>query len=197
MNIEIDACIALATETGLPMWRTLAMYWRGALLSARGNGEAGIAQMREAWGVLQSMGVRLNRSVMLVMLAEAYSRIGAIDQGFTALTEAAEIMTHDGERYCEAELFRVKGDLLLRQSPDHVAQAETSYGQALEIARSQQAKSLELRSAISLSRLWKAGEKRQDAYELLAPVYDWFTEGFDTADLMDAKTLLVELEEGR
>ncbi len=130
---------------------------------------------------------------MLVMLAEAYCTSGEVDQGFTALTEALEVMTNNGERFYEAELYRLKGELLLRQSSDNVAQAETSYSQALNVARSQQAKSLELRTAMSLARLWQSQDKRQDATDLLAPVYKWFTEGFDTADLQDAKALLEEL----
>jgi len=98
-----------------------------------------------------------------------------------------------GERYYEAELHRLKGELLLQQSSDNRAEAETCFHQALSIVRSQQAKSLELRAATSLARLWQSQGKRGEAYDLLAPVYGWFTEGFDTADLIDAKTLLVEL----
>ncbi len=102
-----------------------------------------------------------------------------------------------GYRWSEAELHRLKGELLLQQSPDNHTEAETCYHQALDIARTQQAKSWELRAATSLARLWQSQGKRQDAYDLLAPVYGWFTEGFGTADLLDAKTLLDELSEGQ
>ena len=102
-----------------------------------------------------------------------------------------------GERYYEAELHRLKGHLLLAQSPDNHPEAETCYQNALDIARAQHAKSWGLRAATSLARLWQSQDKRQDAYDLLAPVYGWFTEGFDTADLIDAKTLLDELEGSR
>jgi predicted ATPase len=101
-----------------------------------------------------------------------------------------------GVRFYEAELHRLKGELLLQQSPDNTAEAEFCFHHALEISRAQQAKSWELRTATSLSHLWQSQGKRQDAYDLLAPVYDWFTEGFDTADLRDAKALLDELSEG-
>jgi predicted ATPase len=98
-----------------------------------------------------------------------------------------------GERVYEAELHRLKGELLLQQSPDNAAEAETCFHKAIEVAQSQHAKSWELRAATSLARLWQQQDKRQDAYDLLAPVYGWFTEGFDTADLKDAKALLDEL----
>jgi predicted ATPase len=98
-----------------------------------------------------------------------------------------------GERYYEAELHRLKGQLLLQSAVSDVARAETYFHQALTLARRQQAKSLELRAAMSLARLWQQQGKRQDAHDLLAPVYHWFTEGFDTADLQDAKALLAAL----
>ena len=98
-----------------------------------------------------------------------------------------------GERGYESELYRLKGELLLQQSSDNQAEAEACFHHALDIARSQQAKSFELRTATSLARLWQQQGKRQEAHDLLAPVYNWFTEGFDTADLKDAKALLEEL----
>ena len=103
-----------------------------------------------------------------------------------------------GERYYEAELHRFKGEFLLAPDAtrDQEGEAEACLHQALDIARHQQAKSLELRAATSLARLWQSQDKRQDAYDLLAPVYEWFTEGFDTADLQEAKALLQELAEG-
>ena len=113
------------------------------------------------------------------------------------LAEALTLVDTTGERWYEAELYRLKGALLLQQSSDNQAEAETCFQQAIDIARSQQAKSLELRAATSLARLWQQQGKRQEAHDLLAPVYNWFTEGFDTADLKDAKALLDALSEGR
>jgi predicted ATPase len=109
------------------------------------------------------------------------------------LAEALTLVDTTEERWWEAELHRLEGELLLALSTDHAAQAETCFHQALDIARRQQAKSLELRAAMSLSRLWQQQGKRAEARQLLAETYGWFTEGFDTADLQEAKALLAEL----
>jgi predicted ATPase len=109
------------------------------------------------------------------------------------LAEAVAAAHNFRERSCEAERYRIKGDLFLALSADHQAEADACFHQALDVARQQQAKSWELRAATSLARLWQSQGKRQDAHELLAPVYAWFTEGFDTADLQDARALLEEL----
>jgi predicted ATPase len=116
-----------------------------------------------------------------------------LDEGLSALSEALTLVDKTGERWYEGELHRVKGELLLAKSSEHQAEVSTCFQLALDITRRQQAKSLELRAAMSLSRLWKEQGKRQAARELLAPVYGWFTEGFDTADLQEAKALLDEL----
>jgi predicted ATPase len=123
-------------------------------------------------------------------LAEAYGGIGQAEEGLHRLAEALAAMDHTGERCDEAELSRLKGELLLRQAVPDAPQAEAYFQHALDIARRQQAKSLELRAALSLSRLWQQQDKRDEARELLAPVYSWFTEGFDTADLQEAQALL-------
>src|SRR5262249_22593706 len=115
---------------------------------------------------------------------------GEQETGLTVLTEAMTFAETTGERWYEAEIHRLKGALLLQQSSDHQAEAENCFHHALEIARSQQAKSFELRTATSLAKLWQQQGKRQEAHDLLAPVYGWFTEGFDTADLKEAKALL-------
>jgi predicted ATPase len=115
------------------------------------------------------------------------------ETGLTALAEALTLVDTTGERVWEPELYRLKGALLLQQSSDNHTEAEACFQQAITIAQSQQAKSFELRAATSLARLWQQQGKRQEAHALLAPVYEWFTEGFDTADLKDAKALLDEL----
>jgi predicted ATPase len=111
------------------------------------------------------------------------------------VAEALALAEKTAERYNEAELYRLQGDLLLARSPDNQAEVEACFQQALAIARRQQAKSWELRAAMSLSRLWQQQGKRQEAHDLLAEVYTWFTEGFDTPDLQEAKALLAVLEE--
>ena len=122
---------------------------------------------------------------------------GEPEAGLTVLTEELTRAETIGERWYESELYRLKGALLLQQSSDNAAEVESSFQHALTIAQDQGAKAWELRTATSLARLWQQQGKRQEAYDLLAPVYGWFTEGFDTADLKDAKKLLEELEEGR
>ena len=126
----------------------------------------------------------------LALLAEAHGTLGEPEAGLTVLTEALTRVDTTGERWYEPELYRLKGALLLQQSLDHQAEAETCFHHALDLACNQQAKSFELRAATSLARLWHQQGKRQEAHDLLAPVYNWFTEGFDTADLQDAKALL-------
>jgi len=123
-----------------------------------------------------------------------YGQRGQPAEGLTTIAEALVLVHKTGECRDEAELYRVKGALLLQQSSDHQTEAETCFQQAISIARSQQAKSWELRAATSLARLWQQQGKRDEARQVLAAVYDWFTEGFDTADLKDAKALLDAVE---
>jgi predicted ATPase len=130
------------------------------------------------------------RPYFLGLLAEASGVGGHPDEGLAALAEARAVMDTTEARVYAAELYRLTGALLLQQAVPDAAQAETCFHQALAVARHQQAKSWELRAATSLARLWQSQDKRQDAYALLAPVYEWFTEGFDTADLQEAKGLL-------
>jgi tetratricopeptide (TPR) repeat protein len=129
------------------------------------------------------------RSYFLALLAEAHGTVGEPETGVTILTEALAL----GERWYEAEIYRLKGALLLQQHTDNQAEAETCFQHAVTIARAQQAKSFELRTATSLAKLWQQQGKRQEAHDLLAPVYHWFTEGFDTLDLQEARALLEEL----
>jgi predicted ATPase len=127
------------------------------------------------------------------LLAEVSAHLGHPEDGLQALVEAHTLMEQQEERYWEAEVCRLRGVLLLRQPGASQAEAETWLQRALDVARRQEAKSLELRAAMSLSRLWQQQGKQAEARELLAPVYGWFTEGFNTADLREAKALLMEL----
>jgi predicted ATPase len=129
----------------------------------------------------------------LALLAEAYGHAGHTEEGLAVLAEALEEVHRTGQRSYEAEIYRLRGELLLQQATPEHGQAEACFQQALDVARRQHAKSLELRAATSLARLWQQQSKRQAAYDLLAPVYSWFTEGFDTADLQEARTLLEEM----
>jgi predicted ATPase len=130
---------------------------------------------------------------VLAQLDEIYGHNGQTESGLRLLAEALAVLERTGERWWEAEVYRLKGEILLQQAVADEPLAETCFRQALDVARGQEAKSLELRVATSLSRLWQRQGKRAAAYDLLVPIYGWFTEGFDTADLKEARTLLEEL----
>jgi predicted ATPase len=188
-----EAALALATEHGFAFYEARGALYRGAVLAAQGQSEEGIAQMCQGLAALRATGSAVSMSGHLAQLAEAYGQVTHVDEGMHLLAEALAMVDTTGERHTEAELHRLHGELLLRQTiPDALA-AEACFQRALDIARRQQAKSWELRAAMSLSRLWLHQGKHAAAHELLAPIYSWFTEGFDTTDLKDAKALLDEL----
>jgi predicted ATPase len=203
-----EACMTLATEQGLAAWVALGTIMQGWALAEQGQREEGITHMRQGLAAWRVAGSEAGQTYYLSLLAEAYGKIGRTAEGLRVLAEALACAHTTGERCWEAELYRLKGELLLQSgvqglesgvlTPDaglqtRDAEAEACFRQALDIARRQQAKSLELRAAVSLARLWQHQGKRAAAYELLAPVYGWFTEGFDTDDLQEAKALLDEL----
>jgi predicted ATPase len=166
---------------------------RGWALAEQGQSDAGMVQMREGMAACRTTGAEADRAYFLALLAEAYGREGQYDEGLAMLEEALALTDQYEERYWEAEIHRLKGALLLARSAENQVEAEACFHAALAVARHQQAKSLELRAAMSLARLWQQQGKRDAARELLAPIYGWFTEGFDTADLQEAKVLLEEL----
>jgi predicted ATPase len=187
-----DAAITLATAQGFPLWRAVGSLMRGWALAHQGQVKEGIEQINQGLIALRATGAEMRRPYFLALLAEAHGTLGEPEAGLKVLVEALVHVEHTGDRYYEAEIHRLKGELLLQQHLDNQAEAEACFHKALDIARSQQAKSFELRSATSLARLWQQQGKRQEAHDLLAPVYGWFTEGFDTADLKDTKALLDE-----
>jgi len=170
---------------------------RGWALAYQGQAQEGSEQITQGLSAFRATGAEQLRPYCLSLLAEMHGIRGEPEEGLALLTEALTLVDKTGERWYEAELHRLKGEFLLQQSSDNHAEAESCFHYALEVARTQQAKSFELRTATSLARLWQQQGKRQEAHDLLAPVYNWFTEGFDTADLQDAKALLDELEGGR
>ena len=188
-----EAAMSLAMEQGFPLWMAYSSMLRGWALAQQGQAQEGIEQINQGLIAYHATGAELLRSYFLALLAEAHGTRGELEEGLTVLTEARMLVDTTGERWYEPELYRLKGALLLQQNSNNQAEAEASFHHALNIARQQQAKSVELRAAMSLSRLWQQQGKRAAAYELLAPIYGWFTEGFDTADLQDAKVLLDEL----
>jgi len=181
--------------------QALGPIMRGWAIAVQEHSTEGLVQIQQGLDTYRSTGAEFQRPHFLSLLAEASGLLGQPEGALAALEEALALMEKTGERYYEAELHRQRGELLLRrEARSHAAQgsrdqqeAETCFQHALDVSRGQQAKSLELRAAMSLSRLWQLQGKRQEAYDLLALVYGWFTEGFDTADLQEAKTLLEEL----
>jgi tetratricopeptide (TPR) repeat protein len=215
------ASMALSGEQGfahMMVWGTVLQGWA---LVEQGQGEEGIAQMRRGLAASRAMGILL-RPYFLALLAEGYGKVGQPEEGLSALAEAQAIAHENEVRHYEAELYRLKGELTLQQfkvqgskfkesrvgtahQKESIAEAgavgdahptkaaEAYFLKAIEVARRQQAKSLELRAVISLSRLWQQQGKTEEARQLLAEIYNWFTEGFDTKDLQEAKALLEEL----
>ncbi len=152
-----------------------------------------MAQMQQGLAAWRTTGAAVFQPYGLALLAKASAQVGQPEAGLALLTEALAMANDKGECRWDAELYRLKGEILLVRSAEHHTEAEACFCQALDIARRQQAKSWELRAAISLARLWQRQGKHAAAHELLAPIYGWFTEGFDTADLQEAKVLLEEL----
>jgi class 3 adenylate cyclase/predicted ATPase len=188
-----EAVIALSNEQRFLFRVAWGTILRGWALAEQGQVEEGIGQIRQGLAPWQTMGTELARPHCLSLLAEVYGKAGRAEEGLSVLAEALTVVHSTGQRVGEAELYRLKGELLLLQTPPDEHQAEACFRRALDIARRQQAKSWELRTAMSLSQLWQHQRKRQEARQLLAPIYDWFTEGFDTADLQEAKALLDRL----
>jgi predicted ATPase len=187
-----EAAIALAREQGFTLWLAMGTILRGWALPLQDQQAERIALMRQGLAAYRATGAAVAQSYFLALLAEAYGKGGKAEEGLCVLAEALKAVAHHGERFYEAELCRLKGELLLMASAAQHAEAEACFQQALAVARRQEAKSLELRAAINLSRLWQQHGKQDAARQLLAPVYGWFTEGFDTADLREAKALLAE-----
>jgi adenylate cyclase len=231
---QAEALITLSTEQGLSFWLARGIIIQGWVLSEQEQGEEGIAQIRRGLTAYRTTGAVLWRSYHLALLAEAYGKVGQTTEGFTLLAEALAVVQENGERCWQAELYRLEGELTLQQSkaslkqdPDKCqtsqdqsedpesqilnlksqGEAETCFLKAIDIARKQQAKSLELRAAMSLVRLrqlqatqsashntqHEARTRLDAARNTLSEIYNWFTEGFDTKDLQEAKALLDEL----
>jgi len=211
-----EALIVLSSEQGFPYWLALGTIWRGWALAQQGQVEEGISQIRQGIAAYQATGAELAQPYWLALLAESYGKAGQVKEGLDVLIEALAAADKSGERFYEAELYRLKGELVLQSevrsqdksgvrsprsevtnpqspTPNPQSEAEACFLKAIEISRKQQAKSLELRAAVSLSRLRQQQGKQREAHQMLSEIYNWFTEGFDTKDLQEAKTLLEEL----
>jgi adenylate cyclase len=188
---QAEGCIALCTEHRLGYWIPWATVLHGWALAEQGALEAGIAEMHEGLAACRASGIEHVRPHCLALLAEQHGKNGNVGQSLSLLAESRAAVEANGGHMGEAEIYRTRGELLLMCGEE--AEAETAFGRALAAARSQEAKSLELRAATSLARLWQKQGKSAEARGMLAEVYDWFSEGFDTPDLQDARTLLEQL----
>ncbi len=186
--------MTIATDQEFPQYFAQATLLRGWALAESGQREEGITQIHQGLAASRATGATRDRPYYLALLAEASAQVGQTAEGLEALAEALATLAKSTVRWWEAELYRLRGELLLQHSVAQPGEAEACFHQALAVARRQQAKSLELRAAMSLSRLWQCQGTRAEARPLLAEIYDWFTEGFDTADLKEAKALLDALQ---
>jgi len=214
---RVEMQMTLTSEHGFPEWLAQGTILWGWALAEQGQGEEGIAQMRQGLATYRATGSELARSQYLALLAEAYRKMGRLEEGLNTLAEALAAVDKTGECFYEAELYRLKGELTLQKqsgvrsqgtsgvrSPEsevpntqpltpNTQEAEACFLKAIDVARKQQAKSLELRATTSLAGLWQRQGKQREAHQMLAEIYNWFTEGFDTKDLQEAKALLAEL----
>jgi class 3 adenylate cyclase/predicted ATPase len=188
-----EAAIALCAEQGFPLWMSMGAILRGWALVQEGRGVAGNAQMRQSLADLRATGAGLWQPTFLALIAEADGRIGQAERGLEVLGEAMAIVDRNDERFYEAELHRLRGELLLMSTTADSSEAERCFRTALKIAGRQKAKSLELRAAMSMAHLWAKEGRRSEGLELLEPVHGWFTEGLDTLDLREAKALLDQI----
>jgi predicted ATPase len=211
---RVKVIIALSHEQGFPFWLAMGLIWQGWVLAEQGQGEEGITQMRQGLAAVRATGARQGGPYALTLLAEAYGKVGQAcgragvarrsavsgGQNWRALLRSGAVSaerrtpaaTRKSKSKGKSQKLKIETDPR-SLTPDPHAEAEACFHKAIEVARKQQAKSLELRAIMSLARLWQQQGKKEEARRLLAEVYNWFTEGFDTKDLQEAKALLEEL----
>jgi class 3 adenylate cyclase/predicted ATPase len=182
-----------AQGQGMTFWSGWGRCMLGSSMAGGDQSEVAIGHLNEGLSILAQARTRLLCPTFLAFKAEALAKLGELDEAIRLLDEQQHVIETTGERWWEAEGSRIRGEIILKQSADDNAEVEQHFKKALDIASRQQAKSLELRAAMSLSRLWQSQGKKEEAQRLLSEIYDWFAEGFDTADLQDAKVLLDEL----
>jgi predicted ATPase len=195
LEASVDEAVSFCTKQSVAFMLTYSLVHRGLVIVESGDLDVGIAQMREGLGRYQSIGCGLFVPYYKTLLAQALLKNQDCDGAANMLAEADEQMERWGEVFYAAETSRVRGDLALARPRSDSAGAEEWYHKAIHAARGQEAKLLELRAAVSLARLWAARGKRRKAYELLAPIHGWFTEGFEARDLREGKALLEQLRE--
>ena len=189
-----EAEVSLSQEQGFPLFVGGGTAFQGWALVEKGQKEGGIGRMRQGIEFWHATGAELARSYWLILLADAYGIIGQPENGFATLTQATSAIEKNEEHFYEPELYRIKGELLLLHRRGQEVEAEACFQKAIEVARRQKTKTLELRAVVSLSRLWNKTAKRHEARVLLGGIHSWFTEGFDTIDLRNAEALLQGLK---
>jgi predicted ATPase len=188
-----DEIVTFATQKGVGFWKAIGMLCQAVVLALAGNASDAVQEITSAINAYRSMGSTVFLPEYLSHLANAHAQASQVDDAWRCIGEAMAAMEASGEIWFEAEINRIAGEIALKSQRQDAAKAEGYFERALAVARQQQAKSWELRASMSLARLWRSQGKVQQARELLAPVYGWFKEGFDTRDLKEAKALLEEL----
>ena len=191
--MQFDELAALAEEKGAIVWKADAMAQHGCIFTLIGKALDAVRLITSGIVTLRLTGTTFSMPMCQSYLAKAHAELGQFDDAWRCIGEAMTAVETTKERWCEAEIDRMAGEIALMQQQPDAAMAQAYFERALAVARAQQAKSWELRAAMSMARLWRDQGKRQEAHDLLAPVYGWFTEGFDTLDLKEAKALLDEL----
>jgi predicted ATPase len=194
-NSLIDELLALADEKDARFWKAEGTVLKGLVLAQTGEARAAVRTIESGIAAYRAIGSTVTLPLYLCGLASAYAETGNINEAGRCIAEAVKAMETTKERQWEAEICRVAGEIALRSSQPDLDAAQAHFERALKVARAQQTKSLELRAAMSMARLRRDQGKRNEARELLAPIYGWFTEGFDTLDLKQAKALLNELHD--
>jgi predicted ATPase len=189
----IDDLVSLANEKGASHWRARGLFLRGWLLAVTGEAAGAVQMITSGLSEHRSMGATVFVPFYLSYLGGAYGQLGQFEDAWCCISEAITAMETTGERWCEAEVHRIAGEIVLKSPEPDMAKAEACFKRALAVSHAQQTKSWELRAAMSMARLWRDQGKQQQAHDLLAPVYGWFTEGLDTLDLKEAKSLLEQL----
>jgi predicted ATPase len=192
-NAQVDELIALADARGAQYWKAQASAVQGSLFARTGKASDAVRAITSGITSLRSTGASLYEPWHLGHLAMAYAELDRPNDAWRCIDDAIDKVERSKEKWCEAEVHRIAGEVALKPLAPDTEKAEKYFDRALAVARQQQAKSWELRASMSLARLWRDQGKAQQARELLAPVYGWFTEGFDTRDLKEAKALLNEL----
>jgi predicted ATPase len=188
-----DELVTLADQKGGAYWKALGTMMQGDLLAHTGKASVAVQKITSGVTAQRSTGATVLIPSYLSVLAKAYADLGRFDDAWRSIDEAMTLVETTKERLLEAEINRDAGEIALMQSGPNAAKAEAYFERALVVARKQRAKSLELRAAMSLTRLWRDQGKVQQGRELLAAAYGWFTEGFDTRDLKEAQALLDQL----